>query len=138
MLFLASLLQHLHPEVHIGVRDLAQSPQEVAERLKDVAISHVVSKDTHLGSIEALICIMMETVYHANVGNLRRSWIAVRRAITVAQLMGLINQEAHTEFEILERGVHHEPKVIWCRLFRSISMSTFRTSASVPRLGCEH
>ena len=116
MLFLASLLQHLHPKVHIGIRDLAQPPQEMAERLADIAISHVISKDTHLGSIEALICIMMESVYHANVGNLRRSWIAVRRAITVAQLMGLSHQNAHTDFEILERGVQHEPKVTWSRI----------------------
>lgn len=43
------------------------------ERLAYPAISCVSTKDELLGSVEGLDCIMMESIYHANLGNLRRS-----------------------------------------------------------------
>ncbi|KAL7622946.1 hypothetical protein AAE478_006625 [Parahypoxylon ruwenzoriense] len=49
----------------------------------------VVSNDDLIGSVEGLETLHLIAIYHANAGNLRKSWLALRRAIAVAQLMGV-------------------------------------------------
>ena len=88
MLRLASFLQSLHPDLHGEIRSLSETPRAMAVRLVDLANSLVTTNDKFLGSIECMECIIIQSVYHANVGNLRRSWLAGRRAISIAQLMG--------------------------------------------------
>ncbi|KAI8963723.1 hypothetical protein F5Y11DRAFT_318474 [Daldinia sp. FL1419] len=46
------------------------------------------SNDDLVGSVESLEALTLISLYHANVGNLRKSWLALRRAIAVTQLMG--------------------------------------------------
>ncbi|KIY01401.1 uncharacterized protein Z520_02953 [Fonsecaea multimorphosa CBS 102226] len=116
MLLLASLLQHLHPEVHAEIKGLSEKPQAMSERLANLAINYVTTKDELLGSMEGLECIMMESVYHANLGNLRRSWLAGRRAVTVAQLMGLNRSDNRSQFEVLDTRTKYDPRLIWSRI----------------------
>lgn len=115
MLFIAGLLQHLHPDAQPALKELAEMPQVMSVRLADLAITHVTTEDKLLGSIEGLTCIIMESVYHANAGNLRRSWMTARRAITVAQLMGL-SSHARMQLEVLENGANYDTRVIWSRM----------------------
>jgi hypothetical protein len=49
----------------------------------------VTGNDELATSVEGLECIMMESMYHDTSGDLRRAWVAIRRAITVGQMMGL-------------------------------------------------
>ena len=49
------------------------------------------------GSIESLECVMIESVLQANLGNLRRSWLSGRRAMNIAQLMGLNRPHSQTQ-----------------------------------------
>ncbi|EXJ78452.1 hypothetical protein A1O1_08852 [Capronia coronata CBS 617.96] len=117
MLLLASLLQHLHPEVHADIRNLSEPPRAMSERLADLAVSHVTTRDELLGSIEGLDCIMIESVYQANLGNLRRSWVAARRALSVAQLMGLDRSSNRTpQYEVLDARTKHDPRTMWSRI----------------------
>ncbi|KAL2401284.1 Dehydrocurvularin biosynthesis regulator [Exophiala dermatitidis] len=116
MLLLASLLQHLHPEVHAEIKGLSETPQAMSARLANLAIDYVTTKDELLGSMEGLECIMMESVYQANLGNLRRSWVAGRRAVTVAQLMGLNRSDNRSQFEVLDARMKYDPRVIWSRI----------------------
>ncbi|KAK4246745.1 hypothetical protein C7999DRAFT_32893 [Corynascus novoguineensis] len=53
------------------------------------AAALVTGNDELTGSIQGVECIMTEGLYHDLAGNMRRSWIAVRRATTIAQVMGL-------------------------------------------------
>jgi hypothetical protein len=76
------------------------------------AIDHVTTNDEFLGSVEAVECIMIESVYHANLGNLRQSWITARRAMSVAQMTGL----SRSQCQILDTGIPHHPKSIWLRI----------------------
>lgn len=86
------------------------------KRLFDLAIRLVTTNDEMLGSIEGLECVMIESVFQANIGNLRRSWIANRRALNIAQLMGL-NRAAHkAQYEILDAGVNYHPQLMWFRI----------------------
>lgn len=116
MLLLASLLQHLHLEIHADINGLSETPGAISERLANLAISCVTTKDELLGSIEGLECIMMESVYQANLGNLRRSWVAGRRAVSVAQLMGLNRSDNRAQYEVLDSRTKSDPRIMWSRI----------------------
>lgn len=73
MLTVATFLQHISPKLLIN--GLSESPRTMMERLSEIAISLVTTNDELLGSIEGLECIMLESLYRANGGNLRRSWV---------------------------------------------------------------
>ncbi|KAH8599297.1 hypothetical protein B0O99DRAFT_504943 [Bisporella sp. PMI_857] len=49
----------------------------------------VTSDDEIVSTTEGLECIILQGVYHINIGNPRRAWLSYRRALNVAQLMGL-------------------------------------------------
>ncbi|OTB09083.1 hypothetical protein M426DRAFT_316375 [Hypoxylon sp. CI-4A] len=49
----------------------------------------VASNDDLVGSVEGLETLFFIGLYHGNAGNLRKSWLALRRAHSVALLMGL-------------------------------------------------
>lgn len=68
MLQVALFLQHVSPDFH---DDISESPRAIEERLADLAISLVTTNDELLSSVEGLECIMMESMYQANLGNLR-------------------------------------------------------------------
>ena len=116
MLLLATLLQHLHPDLHKEIQSLSESPPALMERLTDLAIRLVTTNDELLGSIEGLECVLIESVYQANVGNLRRSWVAARRAMSIAQLMGLNRSDNQVQFKVLDHKIKYNPQLIWFRI----------------------
>lgn len=86
------------------------------KRMSDLAIRLVTTNDELLGSIEALECVMIESVFQANIGNLRRSWIACRRAMNVAQLMGVNGAGHKAHYEALDSGTIYHPQLMWFRI----------------------
>lgn len=65
------------------------TPLEMADRYFDIAHSLVTSHDAMIKSQEGLECMFLEAYYQANKGNVRGSWMVVRRGIYIAQQMGL-------------------------------------------------
>lgn len=59
------------------------------QRLLSAAANLVNVNDEMHGSLESLECLMLESVYHTNAGNLRKAWLVNRRAMLLAQLIGL-------------------------------------------------
>ncbi|KUL89844.1 hypothetical protein ZTR_02902 [Talaromyces verruculosus] len=121
MLSMAIFLQHLHPDSLRAANDKLMSKSSLrtlTERLAETAINHVTTNDEfNGGSIEGLECVMMESSYQANSGNLRRSWIANRRAMTVAQLMNLHRGDNRAQYKVLDptkTKVH--PQYMWFRI----------------------
>ncbi|EFQ34097.1 hypothetical protein CGRA01v4_12159 [Colletotrichum graminicola] len=53
------------------------------------AASLVTANDELLGSVEGLECLILHGFYLINSGNLRKAWLAMRRALSMAQLMGI-------------------------------------------------
>ncbi|KAF3760886.1 hypothetical protein M406DRAFT_267438 [Cryphonectria parasitica EP155] len=49
----------------------------------------VTSNDELMGYAEGIECLLLQASYQANCGNLRRAWITTRRALGLAQMMGL-------------------------------------------------
>ena len=116
MLLLASFLQHLHPGLHKEFSGLSESPQAIMERLSDLAIRLVTTNDELLGSIESLECVMIESVFHANIGSLRRSWLAGRRAMGIAQLMGINRSNHRAQYKVLDPKTEYHPQLMWFRI----------------------
>ncbi|KAH8808042.1 hypothetical protein F5884DRAFT_674691 [Xylogone sp. PMI_703] len=48
----------------------------------------VNADDELISSILGLECLLLQGLYHTNAGSLRRAWLAFRRALNVAQIMG--------------------------------------------------
>ncbi|KAK4652203.1 hypothetical protein QC762_609050 [Podospora pseudocomata] len=99
----------------IGYRD-------VMSRAVERTISMVTSNDQLTDSIEGIECIMMESMYHDRAGNLRRSWSTTRRAMTMAQLMGLHRgKQAKTCLNTLSSNTEAniDPEYLWSRIVQS-------------------
>ncbi|KAI1113506.1 hypothetical protein F5Y14DRAFT_208027 [Nemania sp. NC0429] len=67
----------------------AESPHCLMIKYVSVVSDLVAYSDDLVGYAEGLETLTLLSLYHANAGNLRKSWLMLRRAISVAQLMGV-------------------------------------------------
>jgi Fungal Zn(2)-Cys(6) binuclear cluster domain len=116
MLQLGQVLQQFYPNLDEQMKGLSEPPKEIMNRLVDNAINLVSTQTQLLGSIEGLECVMLETLYHVNNGNLRLSWAAGRRAMTIAQLMGLHQPGSSLQYQILDPKSKADPRLMWFRV----------------------
>ena len=116
MLQLAIFLQRLHNDHHGAVKNMSESPRAITKRMVDGAISLVTTNEELIGSIEGLECVMIESMYQVNVGNLRRSWVANRRAMNIAQLMSLNRSADRSQCKVLDCKTECEPQLMWFRI----------------------
>jgi hypothetical protein len=84
MLIMALLLQNF---CYTDSHSLSAPPAVLGGRLVENAVRLVTTNDQLVGCIEGLECIVLEGIFQSNCGNLRRAWIAFRRAVVIAQLM---------------------------------------------------
>ncbi|KAL1874404.1 hypothetical protein VTK73DRAFT_330 [Phialemonium thermophilum] len=89
MLQLAVLLQEMQCNTYPELDGLMEPVVVLTERCANTAMDLVMRQDDLLGSVESLEGVILESVYQCNCGRLRLSWIAVRRAMLLAQTMGL-------------------------------------------------
>lgn len=86
------------------------------------AASKILSSDDELvNSIEGIECTMIESNYYNNSGNLHRAWLAARRAMMVAQLMGLHRAPSSSALRVLEPETRAclDSEYMWFRLVLS-------------------
>lgn len=100
-----------------GVKILSLSePQGVLmRRLVTAATTWVTTKEEMHGTVESLICIILEGVFEINSGNLRRAWVVYRRAMTVAQLMGL-HRSPMPPLKRIDPELDAQPEFPWFRI----------------------
>lgn len=68
---------------------LLSESQVIMCRVVETANRLVTGNDDLTSSLEGIECIMTESMFRNNAGNLRGAWISNRRAMTIAQVMGL-------------------------------------------------
>ncbi|ROV92588.1 hypothetical protein VMCG_08927 [Cytospora schulzeri] len=115
MFLVITFLQYLDPVLMDKVENLSEYPCDMMKRLAGIVIGLVTTNDDLLGSVEALEVLMAEGIYHANSGNLRRAWVAFRRAMAVAQLMGMHRKKVHT-LKVIDRNSKCDAKFLWNRI----------------------
>jgi hypothetical protein len=117
LLLVATCLQYAHPDMHAqAIRALSEPPVELIRRCSEAATSLVTSNDDFLGSFEGLECVLLEAMFEANAGNLRRAWFACRRAMVVAQMMGLHRNGGPPTLQILDPSEPVFPNYMWYRI----------------------
>ncbi|UKZ68651.1 uncharacterized protein TrAtP1_009675 [Trichoderma atroviride] len=68
---------------------LSSELQVIMSRVVETANRLVVCNEDLASSLEGIECIMMESMFRNNAGNLRGAWVSNRRAMTMAQVMSL-------------------------------------------------
>ncbi|KAK0739312.1 hypothetical protein B0T21DRAFT_409666 [Apiosordaria backusii] len=107
---------YTHTNAYTQLPPNCENPRTIMRRLADTAIRLVTTNDEMLSSIESLHCILLEGLFQTNCGNLRRAWLAFRRAITVGQLMGIHRSYQHRPLKILDPSVPVTPQHLFHRL----------------------
>jgi hypothetical protein len=116
-MMLATTLQGLFPSNQAAtVGGVSEPPQAVSRRLADTVRSLITKNDEFLGTVEGLQCIMFEGVYQANWGNLRQAWLTMRRAMVVAQLMGIQKAHNHKALKVIDPKTPVYPQYMWFRI----------------------
>ncbi|KAL4744339.1 hypothetical protein BDW72DRAFT_188761 [Aspergillus terricola var. indicus] len=92
---------------------LSEAPQVMAKRLAETAIRLVTSRDELLGTVEGIECVMMEGSYQAICGYYCPAWIAFRKAMTLAQVVG-IHRPGHS-LRLLDRRCKVDGSFLWYR-----------------------
>lgn len=87
MLIFAALIQQLDVSRKV-IDGLSESPRTIMKRLADTAINLVCTNEELLGTTEGIECIILEGLFQYSCGNMRRAWLAFRRALMAGQLMG--------------------------------------------------
>ncbi|KAL6910270.1 hypothetical protein GGI43DRAFT_5711 [Trichoderma evansii] len=116
MLRIATFLQHLHPNLHQNLKGLSEPPRQIMNRLFNTAISLVNANESLINNIEGIECVMMESLWHTNGGDLRKGLVAIRRAMTIAQLMGFHRSRSSAQCKLMDSERQAQPRFIWFRI----------------------
>ncbi|KAI1085986.1 hypothetical protein F5B19DRAFT_210324 [Rostrohypoxylon terebratum] len=117
LLLLATFLQGVQPNVVSKLIGLSSAYHDLMTRAFNTATKLVTSNDELINSLEGIECIMMESMYLDNVGTLRRAWLANRRAMAMAQMLGLHNS-SNSPSVVLENETRDriDPIRMWFRI----------------------
>ncbi|KAL7910615.1 hypothetical protein GGI35DRAFT_449210 [Trichoderma velutinum] len=117
MLRIATFLQHLHPDLHKNLKGLSETPHQLMSRLFNTVINLVTTSESLISSIEGLECVILESLWYTNGGNLRKGLVTIRRAMTIAQLMGFHrSSRSPAQCQFLDSEKKVNPKYIWFRI----------------------
>ncbi|KAK5654733.1 hypothetical protein OQA88_7058 [Cercophora sp. LCS_1] len=89
LLQLSICMQQLPPGLDVGQLHLQTSIPETMMNIITTVTRLVTSDDDLIGNSEGLECLVLQGLWHANAGSLRKAWMAYRKALNLAQLMGL-------------------------------------------------
>ncbi|KAF2690143.1 C6 zinc finger domain protein [Lentithecium fluviatile CBS 122367] len=112
MLIFAITLQSPCGEKVLG---LSEPSNILMRRLMTAATTWVTTREEMHGTVESLVCIILEGVFKTNSGNLRQAWAVYRRAMTVAQMMGL-HRSPMPPLKRIDPEFDAHPEFMWFRI----------------------
>ncbi|KIW92744.1 uncharacterized protein Z519_06592 [Cladophialophora bantiana CBS 173.52] len=118
LLSLAKYLQAILPTSVHNLNSLLVDYHSIMVHAVETA--HIVTcNEEVIYSIEGIECIMLESLYHNEAGNLRLSLLSVRRGIALAEMMGLHRGKSLAPaFLKPETRLRIKPEQLWFRLVR--------------------
>ncbi|KAJ0415401.1 hypothetical protein BJY00DRAFT_304889 [Aspergillus carlsbadensis] len=114
LLCIAICIQQLPPQLDLRVLETAVPVREIESGIIGFITKEVASDDELTGSIEGVECLALLGMYAVNAGNLRRSWLLFRKAISVGQLLGLHRIMVHSPQDTMEARRHN----LWYQISR--------------------
>ncbi|KAL8822622.1 MAG: hypothetical protein Q9191_006645 [Dirinaria sp. TL-2023a] len=120
LLMLGSFLQSIPPGAVKDLGRLSTKYREVMSRVVEAASRLVTSDNDLVSSLEGIECVMIESMYQNNAGNLRHAWLINRRAMLIAQSLGLhlVKSQLSNMLDVNTRG-RIDPEYMWLRLVTS-------------------
>lgn len=85
---LTNCIQQIQPNTPLKLV-ATESTRCLMGKFVSIVSELVAYNDDLVGYAEGLETLTLISLYHGNAGNLRKSWLMLRRAISVAQLMGV-------------------------------------------------
>lgn len=121
LLCIAICIQQLPPNMDIRRFQTKVPLRQIMSSIIEFLVQNVTSDDEINASIEGVECLALQGIYEVNAGNLRKSWLAYRRAVTIAQLLGLhsVSVKTSESQQLKESRRHH----LWYQVSRGVSWS---------------
>ncbi|KAJ4123094.1 hypothetical protein NW768_010087 [Fusarium equiseti] len=119
LLQLAVCLQQMPTFFDGSALGLSKSPRETMEEWVAVTGRLVTSDDDYVGCLEGLESLILHSFYQSDAGHLRKAWLTCRRALNMAQLMGIDRKNAkpiRSADPALNEKHRPSPPVIWFRI----------------------
>ncbi|KAK2681782.1 hypothetical protein RAB80_003575 [Fusarium oxysporum f. sp. vasinfectum] len=119
LLQVAVCLQQMPPFFDGSTLGLSKSPRETMEEWIAVTGRLVTSDDDFVGCLEGLECLILQSFYQSDAGHLRKAWLTGRRALNMAQLMGIDRKSAKSIKSVdpsFSNKHRPSPPVIWFRI----------------------
>lgn len=112
LLILATFVQGMPSSSAPHLENLSVSYGDIMSRAVKTAHKLVTSNDELVASLEGIECIMLEGLYENYAGELKRSWLAARRAVMMSQMLGLNSGVSPTSLA----GSVIKPDGLWFRI----------------------
>ncbi|PWY68572.1 hypothetical protein BO94DRAFT_590693 [Aspergillus sclerotioniger CBS 115572] len=117
LLCIAICIQQLPFDMNLPTLQTTAPLRDVMSDIIDFIVQNVTSIDELTGSTESVECLALQGMYEVNAGNLRRSWRTFRRAITIAQLLGL-HRVAVTPSQERQNSIKTKQHHLWYQIAR--------------------
>lgn len=115
MLCIAMALQKQGYRMALSDAGLSEPHTVIMERLFDAAVGWVTTNEEFHGTVESLACMQMESTFHEGSGYLRGAWLANRRALLVAQQIG-VHQSCNRKFKTIDPRTEIFRETVWFRI----------------------
>jgi len=89
LLQLCICMQQLSPGFNRAELALKSSISKSMASIMCTVAALVMSNDELIGTSEGIQSLTLQGIWHANAGNLRKAWLSNRKALSLAQLMGI-------------------------------------------------
>jgi hypothetical protein len=119
LLCVALCIQQLPPDFDPRTLQTKVPLRDMMERNMAFIITNVTSDDELTGSVEGIECFVLQGLYQVLAGNFRRGWLAFRKAVNVAQLMGFHKVSLKTSQDppdLMETKRHY----MWFQIIREV------------------
>lgn len=119
LLQLMICIQHLQPNCNPFPLENRESLKKYAVNVISTVSEIVQSRDDVFVSLQGLECLLLLAIFQLNAGNLRRSWLTVRRALNISQILSL-EKGAIVHFQRFDKKilpkVNTSPRWLWHRV----------------------
>ncbi|KAK6376574.1 hypothetical protein LTS17_007169 [Exophiala oligosperma] len=120
LLMLGSFLQSIAPKTikELGAEGIRLD--EIMTNAVEIVNRLVTSNDDLICSVEGIECIMIESMYQNNAGNLRQAWLTNRRAMGIAEMLRLHDRNSRCATVLgVETRDRIDTEYMWLRLVTS-------------------
>ncbi|EGX95654.1 C6 zinc finger domain protein [Cordyceps militaris CM01] len=118
MLIFANVLQQAGSDTLAKLEALSdEPPQVIMARLATTATAMVTTHNMILDTCDGMTCLILDSIYQANQGNVRRAWLAHRRIVSIAQALGLHRRPYRAlSIKSIQSSCILDPRFLWHRL----------------------